>query len=133
MKTKHYLTLADVKIIAAACEAEAVRNNWGVVIAITDDGRHLLWLQRMDEARPANSEVAILKAHTAAVNRKPTKVREDLIRGGRNSVLKMPGLPVEGGVPIMYQGECVGAIGVSGVQSEEDTQIANAGTAVLAS
>ncbi len=133
MKTKHYLTLADVKKIAAACEAEAVRNNWGVVIAITDDGGHLLWLQRMDDARPSNSEIAILKAHHAAITRKPSKAREDLIRGGRISILKMPGLPVEGGVPIMYQGECIGAIGVSGVQSAEDTQIANAGMAALAS
>ncbi len=133
MKTKAYLTLDDVKKVAVACEAEAVKSNWDVVIAIVDDGGHLLWLQRMDGARPANSEIAILKAHHAAINRRPTKHREDMIFGGRLSILKMPGLPIQGGVPIIYRGECIGAIGVSGVLSEEDTQIANAGIAVLGS
>ena len=131
MKKKCYLTLADVKQVAAGCEEEAVKNKWEVVIAIVDDGGHLLWLQRMDGARPANSEIAVLKAHHAAINRRPTKHREDMIFGGRLSILKMPGLPIQGGVPIIYEGECIGAIGVSGVLSEQDTQIANAGIATL--
>ena len=133
MKTKAYLTLADVKRIGAACEAEAVKNNWEVAIAITDDGGHLLWHERMDGARPANAEIAILKSHSAAINRRPTKHREDMILGGRVSILKMPGLPVQGGVPIIFEGQCIGAIGVSGVLSEQDTQIAQAGIAALLS
>ncbi|TAK80561.1 MAG: heme-binding protein [Betaproteobacteria bacterium] len=131
MKTKAYLTMADAKRIAAACEAEAVKNGWGVVIALTDDGGHLLWLQRLDGARPANSEIATLKARHAAINRRPSKAREDLILEGRFSLVTMPGLPVQGGLPIMYEGECIGAIGVSGVLSEEDTQVAQAGLAVV--
>ena len=131
MKTKHYLSMADAKRIAEACEAEAIKNNWGVAIAITDDGGHLIWLQRLDGARPANVEIATLKAHHAAINRRPSKAREDLILDGRVSLVKMPGMPVQGGLPIIYQDECIGAIGVSGVLSEQDTQIAEAGLAVV--
>ena len=131
MNTKHYLTHADAKKIAAACEAEALKNKWGVAIAITDDGGHLLWLQRLDGARPANAEIAIKKAHHAAINRRPSKAREDLILAGRNSLIQMPGLAVQGGVPIIYENECIGAVGVSGVLSEEDTQVAEAGIAAI--
>ncbi len=133
MKTKPCLTLADVKKIAAACEAEAVKNNWNVVIAVLDDGGHLLWLQRMDGATPANAEIAVMKGRTAAVSRRSSKNWEDRIAGGRMSILKMPVLPVQGGLPIMHAGECVGGIGVSGVQSHEDEQIAQAGLNALAS
>jgi len=131
MKTKPCLTLEDCKKIGAACEAEARKNNWNVVIVILDDGGHLLWLARMDGATPANAEIALGKARTAAVTRRSTKVWEDRISGGRLSMLAMPVLPVQGGVPIMHEGQCVGAIGVSGVQSHEDEQIANAGIAAL--
>jgi len=131
MKTKPCLTLDDCKKIGAACEAEARKNNWNVVIAILDDGGHLLWLARMDGATPANAEIAIGKARTAAVSRRSTKVWEDRISGGRLSMLGMPILPVQGGVPILHEGQCVGAVGVSGVQSHEDEQIANAGIAAL--
>ena len=131
MKSKPCLTLEDCKKIGAACEAEARKNNWSVVIAILDDGGHLLWLARMDGATPANAEIAVGKARTAAVTRRSTKVWEDRISGGRLSMLGMPVLPVQGGVPIMHEGQCVGAVGVSGVQSHEDEQIANAGIAVL--
>jgi len=131
MKTKPCLTLEDCKKIGAACEAEARKNNWNVVIAILDDGGHLLWLARMDGATPANAEIAIGKARTAAVSRRSTKVWEDRISGGRLSMLGMPVLPVQGGVPIMHEGQCVGAVGVSGVQSHEDEQIASAGIGVL--
>jgi len=133
LKTKPCLTLADVKKIAAACEAEAVKNNWNVVIAVLDDGGHLLWLQRMDGATPANAEIAVMKGRTAAVSRRSSKNWEDRIAGGRMSILKMPVLPVQGGLPIMHAGECVGGIGVSGVQSHEDEQIAQAGLNALAS
>jgi uncharacterized protein GlcG (DUF336 family) len=116
----------------AACEAEARRNNWEVVIAILDDGGHLLMLERMDGATPANAEIAVQKGSSAARSRRPTKVWEDRIKDGRISMLKMPVLPVQGGIPIVYQGECVGGIGVSGVQSHEDEQIAQAGANALA-
>jgi len=131
MKSKPCLTLEDCKKISAACEAEARTNNWNVVIAILDDGGHPLWLARMDGATPANAEIAIGKARTAAVTRRSTKIWEDRISGGRLSMLGMPVLPVQGGMPIMHEGQCVGAVGVSGVQSHEDEQIANAGIAAL--
>ena len=131
MKTKPCLSLEDCKKIGAACEAEARKNNWNVVIAILDDGGHLLWLARMDGATPANAEIALGKARTAAVTRRSTKTWEDRISGGRLSMLGMPVLPVQGGVPITHEGQCVGAVGVSGVQSHEDEQIANAGIAAL--
>ena len=133
MKTKPCLTLSDLKKIAAGCEAEAIKNKWDVVIAILDDGGHLLWLQRMDGATPFNAQVAVEKGRSAAVSRRSTKNWEERIAGGRMAVLNMPVLPVQGGLPIMHQGQCVGAIGVSGVQSHEDEQIAQAGLDALAS
>jgi glc operon protein GlcG len=132
MKTKPCLTLDDCKKMSAACEAEARKNNWNVVIAILDDGGHLLMLQRMDGATPANADIATQKGRSAAISRRSTKMWEDRIKDGRLSMLKMPVLPVQGGIPIMYQGECVGGIGVSGVQSHEDEQIAQAGANALA-
>jgi len=131
VKTKPCLTLDDCKKIGAASEAEARKNKWNVTIAILDDGGHLLWLERMDGATPANAEIAIEKGRSAAVSRRSTKTWEDRIAGGRMAMLKMPVLPIQGGVPIMVQNECVGAVGVSGVQSHEDEQIANAGIAAL--
>ena len=133
MKTKPCLTLDDCKKMIAACEAEARRNKWEVVIAILDDGGHPLMLERMDGATPANAEIAVQKGRSAAVSRRSTKTWEDRIKDGRVAMLKMPVLPVQGGIPIMYQGECVGGIGVSGVQSHEDEQIAQAGADALAS
>jgi|SRR5450759_2456072 glc operon protein GlcG len=133
MKTKPCLTLDDCKKMIAACEAEARRNDWNVAIAILDDGGHLLMLQRLDGATPANAENAIQKGRTAAVSRRSTKVWEDRIAAGRISTLSMPVMAVQGGIPVMYRGECVGGIGVSGVQSPQDEQIAQAGAAVLAS
>jgi len=133
MKTKPCLTLDDCKKMMAACEAEARKNNWNVVIVILDDGGHLLMLERMDGATPANAEIATQKGRSAAISRRSTKMWEDRIKDGRLSVLKMPVLPVQGGIPIMYQGECVGGIGVSGVQSHEDEQVAQAGANALAS
>lgn len=133
MKIKPCLTLDDCKKMIAACEVEARKNNWNVAIAILDDGGHLLMLQRMDGATPANAEIATLKGRSAAISRRSTKMWEDRIKDGRLAMLKMPVLPVQGGIPVMYQGECVGGIGVSGVQSHEDEQIAQAGANALAS
>jgi glc operon protein GlcG len=131
MKTRAELTLDDCRRISAAAEAEAVRNSWKVAIAILDDGGHLLHLVRMDGATPANAEIAVLKARTAALTRRPSKMWEDRVAGGRLSMLKMPVLPVQGGMPILVEGACIGAVGVSGVQSHEDEQIATAGIQAL--
>ena len=133
MKTKSFLELADVKAIAAAAEAEAVRNSWAVTIAIVDDGGHLLWLQRLDGAPPISAHIAPAKANTAAVGRRESKVYEDMINGGRMSFLSAPELNglLEGGVPILKDGNVIGAVGVSGVKSSEDAQIARAGISVL--
>jgi len=131
VKSKPCLTLDDCKKMAAACEAEALRNGWNVTVAILDDGGHLLLLLRMDGATPANAEIAVEKGRSAAISRRSTKLWEDRIKDGRLSMLKMPVLPVQGGIPVMHQGECVGGIGVSGVQSHEDEQIGLAGAAAL--
>ena len=133
MKTKPELELADVKKIAAAAEAEALQNRWAVTIAIVDDGGHLLWLQRLDGAPAVSSHIAPAKAHTAALGRRESKVYEDIVNGGRTSFLSAPALQglLEGGVPIMKDSQCLGAVGVSGVKSSEDAQIARAGIAAL--
>ena len=121
---------ARAKPSSAACEAEAKKNNWNVTIAILDDGGHTLLLTRMDGASPVTAEIAIQKGRSAAISRRSTKVAEDRI-ASRPALIKMPVLPVQGGVPILHQGECVGAVGVSGVQSHEDEQVAQAGVAAL--
>ena len=133
MKTKIVLEFADVRTMAAAAEAEAMKNNWAVSIAIVDDGGHLLWFQRLDGAAPSSSSMAPAKARTAAMGRRETKVYEDLINGGRYSFLTAPTLEgmLEGGVPIMKDGQCLGAVGVSGVKSHEDVQVAKAGIAAI--
>ena len=133
MKTKNILEHADVKAIAAAAEAEALRNNWAVTIAVVDDGGHLLHLQRLDGAAPSTAQMAPAKAHTAAMGRRDSKIFEDMINGGRVSFLSAPVLQgmLEGGVAIMKDGQCLGAVGVSGVKSAEDAQIARAGIAVI--
>jgi glc operon protein GlcG len=133
MKNKAFLELADVKTIAAAAEAEAIQNNWAVSIAIVDDGGHLLWLQRLEGAAPISAHIAPSKANTAALGRRESKVYEDVINGGRVSFLSAPDLKglLEGGVPIVKDGQVIGAVGVSGVKSTEDAQIAKAGIAAL--
>jgi glc operon protein GlcG len=133
VESKKYLMLADVKIIAAGCESEALRRNWAVTIAIADEGGHLLWLQRLDGAPLISMDIATGKAHTAAMGRRPSKSFADRIAGGETSVLSMPGglTFLEGGEPIMVDGECVGAVGVSGVKSAEDAQIARAGISIF--
>lgn len=133
MKTKSVLDQADIKAIATAAEAEALVNHWAVTIAIVDDGGHLLHLQRLDGAPPISAHIAPAKAHTAALGRRESKVYEDVINGGRVSFLSAPSIQgmLEGGVPIMKDGQCLGAVGVSGVKSNEDAQIARAGIAAI--
>ena len=132
MKTRPMLTLDDCRRISAAVEAEAKRNNRNVCIVILDDGGHLLHLARMDGASPANARIAVEKGRTAAESRRSSAVWEERIKAGRNSMLGMPGItPVQGGLPVIVEGICVGGVGVSGVQSHEDEQIAAAGIKVL--
>ncbi len=133
MQTKKVLTSDDVKKIAASAEAEALKNQWAVTIAIVDDGGHLLSLQRLDGAPPISAYIGPEKARTAALGRRESKVYEDMINGGRTSFLSAPVLHgmLEGGVPIVIDGQVVGAVGVSGVKSTEDAQIAKAGIAAL--
>jgi uncharacterized protein GlcG (DUF336 family) len=132
MKTRPELTLADCERIAAGAMAEAQRNKWSVAIAILDPGGHLLHFARMDGATPASAAISVEKARTAALSRRPSGMWEQRIKEGRTAMLKMPGiLPVQGGVPIVVDANCVGAVGVSGVQSHEDEQIAQAGIDAL--
>jgi glc operon protein GlcG len=126
------LTAPDVQKMMAACKAEAEKNKWNVTIAIVDDGGYLLQLDRMEGAGPLTAEVAAAKARTSAVTRRPTKAWEDMVKD-RPVFMKFPdNLPIQGGVPILHQGDCLGAIGVSGVQSHQDEQVAQAGIATLA-
>jgi uncharacterized protein GlcG (DUF336 family) len=133
MKQKAGLELADVKAIAAAAEAHALKNHWAVSIAIVDDGGHLLWLQRLDGAPPISAHIAPAKANTAALGRRESRMYEEVINGGRFSFLSVTDLKgmLEGGVPILQDGQCLGAVGVSGVKSSDDVLIARAGIAAL--
>ncbi|MER2514082.1 MAG: heme-binding protein [Nitrosomonas ureae] len=131
---KVILTLDDAKKMATGAESEAIRNKWPVVIAIVDDGGHLLYLQRLDHTQYGSIGVAIEKARAAIAFRRPTKVWEDNIAEGQLRYLNLPGtLPIEGGLPIIVNNQFVGAIGVSGVRSFQDAQIAQAGIDALLS
>ncbi len=134
MKTRPYLSLEDVKKIASAAEAEALAHHWAVTIAVCDDGGHLLWLQRLDGCAPISSSIAPEKARTAALGRRPSKAYEDVINNGRTAFLSVPSLRgmLEGGEQIVIDGHTVGAVGVSGVKSNEDAQVARAGVAAVA-
>jgi glc operon protein GlcG len=131
MRTKPCLTAADVKKMLAACEAEAAKNKWAVAISIVDEGGFLLSMLRMDGASAITAEVSIGKARTSAMTKRPSKFFEDRVKE-RPAFASFPaGILIQGGVPIMHENECVGAIGVSGVQSHEDEQVAQAGTSAL--
>jgi glc operon protein GlcG len=130
--SKKALTLAAAKTIAAAAEVEAKKNNWNVVIAVVDDGANLIYLQRMDGTQIGSVDIAQMKARTAIRMKRPSKALEDVVAGGRNAILKLPDvLPVEGGIPLTIDGQMIGAIGVSGVTSAQDGQIAGAGVKAL--
>jgi glc operon protein GlcG len=133
MKNKFSLEAADVKSILIAAEKEAIANNWAVTIAVVDDGGHLLGLQRLDGVAAISAHIAPAKAHTAALGRRESKVYEDIINQGRTSFLSAPALSgmLEGGVPIVKDGQVIGAVGISGVKSSEDAQVARAGIAAL--
>jgi glc operon protein GlcG len=131
MRDKPSLTWADVKKMLAACEAEAVKNKWAVAISVVDEGGYLLGFERMDGAPIISAEVSLGKARTSAMTRRPSKFFEDRIKDRPAFITFPAGLPIQGAVPIMHQNECVGAIGVSGVQSHEDEQVALAGVGAL--
>ena len=129
---KKGLTLELAKKIVAAAESAAVKNKWNVVIAIVDDGGHVIYLQRMDETQIGSVEVATQKAQSAVAFKRPTKDFEDAVAGGRSVILKIPGaMPVEGGIPLTVNGKVIGAIGVSGVTSQQDGVVAQAGVDAL--
>lgn len=131
MRSTKLLTLDDVKRIAASAESEARSNNWAVSIAVCDAGGHPLWLQRLDDAPPMSALVAPEKARTCVLSGKPSRTYEDMVNNGRFAALKMPVVPLEGGEPIIVEGTVIGAVGVSGVRSGEDAQVARAGIAAL--
>jgi len=127
MRTKPCLTSADVKTMLAACEAEASKNNWAVAIAVVDEAGFLLGFTRMDGAPVITAEVAIGKARTSALTRRPSKFFEDRVKE-RPAFASFPaGILLQGAVPVLHRDDCVGAVGVSGVQSHQDEQVAQAG------
>jgi glc operon protein GlcG len=132
MRTKHSLTLSDVKKIIAACEAEAAKNKWAVAISVVDDGGFLLGFQRMDGAPVISAEVSMGKARTSAMTKRPSKFFEERIRERPAFVGFPAGILIQGGLPLVHDNDCVGAIGVSGVQSHEDELVAQAGVSALA-
>jgi uncharacterized protein GlcG (DUF336 family) len=132
MLQKPALSIEDAKRMAAAARAEAEKNKWNVVIAVVDDGGHLMYLERMDGTQKISSVVAVEKAKTAILFKRPSVALENAIASGRVAMISMPGIVmVEGGVPVVADGEFVGAVGVSGVQSSEDGIVAKAGVAAL--
>lgn len=133
LKSRPYLTAADVQRIGEAAVAHARTQSWAVTVAVVDEGGHLLWLQRLDGAAAVSAHIAPAKAHAAALGRRDTKGYEDMINQGRTAFLSAPGIDglLEGGVPILVQGHCLGAVGVSGVKSTEDAETARAGIAAL--
>ncbi len=132
MKMKFVLTLADAKRVAATAAEEAQRNGWSVVIAIVDDAGLLVYLERLDGVQPASCDIAQAKARAAALFKRPSKALEETVASGRVALLSLPHIiPVEGGLPLVYEGQVIGAIGVSGVQSFEDGIVAKAGADAL--
>ena len=126
------LSVEDARRIAAAARAEAEKNGWAVVIAVVDDGGHLIYLERMDGCQKASSRIAEAKGRTAILFKRPTKAIEDVVLEGRTVMMGLPGaVPLEGGLPLTKDGVFLGAIGVSGVQSFQDGIVARAGVAAL--
>jgi len=132
LATKRALTLDVAKKIAAAAEAEALKNKWTMYITVVDDGGTPLYIERIDDTQLGSFEVSIEKARSAVFFKRPTKAFEDMVAGGRMAIMKLPGaLPVEGGIPLMADGKVIGAIGVSGGTSAQDSQAAQAGVAAF--
>jgi uncharacterized protein GlcG (DUF336 family) len=127
LATKKALTLEAAKRLASVAEAEALKNKWTMVVAIVDDGGNLVYLQRMDNTQIGSIEVALQKAKTAIAFKRPTKAFEDQVAQGKTDILGVPGvIPVEGGLPLVVDGQCIGAIGVSGGTRQQDGIVAKA-------
>jgi len=132
MNSKPVLGLQEATLILQAAEAEAAANQWAVAIAVVDDGGHPIALQRVEACAPIGAYIAVEKARTAALGRRESKAYEDMINGGRSAFLSAPLLTsLEGGVPLIINGQVVGAVGVSGVKADQDAQIARAGATAL--
>jgi glc operon protein GlcG len=130
--TTKYITLEDAKKAMVAAESEARKNNWNVAIAILDAGAHLILFQRMDDTQIGSVNIAMGKAKTAVNFKRPTKAMEDIVAGGRMAFLAIEGItPVQGGLPVVVDGKVIGSVGVSGVQSSQDEQVAQAAVNVL--
>ena len=130
--TTKYITLDDAKKAMVAAEAEARKNNWNVAIAVLDAGGHLILFQRMDDTQIGSVNIAMGKAKTAVNFKRPTKAMEDIVAGGRMAFLAVEGIiPIQGGLPVVVDGKVIGAVGVSGVQSSQDEQVAQAAVNVL--
>jgi glc operon protein GlcG len=128
MKQRVALDAEDVQTVLDAAKAEAVKNGWVVSIAVVDDGGHALGFLRLTDAAPLSAQIAFGKARTAAISRRESKFYEDVVKNGRTAFLSVSDFTtLEGGVPILIGGQCVGAVGVSGVRSDQDAQIASAG------
>ncbi|MDX2203337.1 MAG: heme-binding protein [Hyphomicrobiaceae bacterium] len=132
MKTKHILTLEAAKAALSSAESEAAKNGWTMAVAVVDDGGNLVGFSRMDGAQIASIQIAIDKAKAAIGFRRPTKALEDIVAAGRVAFLSVGSLPIEGGVPLIYNGDMVGAIGASGGMPVQDGATAQAGAAALA-
>jgi len=129
---KKSLSLEDARKAAAAAATEAKKNKWNMAIAVVDDGGQLIYFERIDETQVGSIDIAIGKARTAAIFKRPTKALEDAINGGQHAILSFPNtLPREGGLPVFADGKCIGAIGVSGGKSSEDAQVGKAGVDAL--
>ena len=126
------ITLDGAKAILAAAEAEAAKNKWTVAIAVVDESGNLIAFHKLDDTQMGSIDIAIGKARTAARMKRPTKALEDAVAGGRTVMLAVEGItPLEGGVPVLLDGRVIGAVGVSGVTSQQDAQVAQAGAAAL--
>ena len=130
MRMKHCLTTTDVRRIADACQAEIEANDWAMTLAIVDDGGHLLHLERLDRARTTTIDVATGKARTAAFSRSPTRLMEARLKENP-ALFFLNAMPMQGGMPILHAGECVGGIGISGGTGQQDEQVADAGLAAF--
>ncbi|NOG31861.1 hypothetical protein HLB35_08935 [Halomonas sp. TBZ9] len=132
MQSKAVLTQDDVAKVLDAAQQEAERENWAITVAVTDDGGHLLALRRLDGAAPFTADVAANKARSSAMGRKETQVFEEMINGGRTAFVSAPMQALlSGGVPIIVDGQVVGAVGISGVKPDQDVQVAKAAVSVL--
>jgi glc operon protein GlcG len=132
MKSRSVLDADDVQAVLDAAKVEAVKNGWVVSIAVVDDGGHALGFLRLTDAAPLSAQIAFGKARTAAISRRESKFYEDVVKNGRTAFLSVSDFTtLEGGVPILIAGQCVGAVGVSGVRSDQDAQIANAGVQAI--